>query len=196
MRSTLHCFYLHGIFKAKMPRNLTKASCKLEYLHGRYLGGLGVQMLRPLEEDKTKAGWDPGVPRLKLPQAPVLGPRAWEVAEASAQPTAFNLGGACGIWMMQRGTGTPGAASPGQAGALLAFPEKSPCRPGAGDACKIVRQSSGCHCNRQPGWAEGTRVPVSRGHSRQRADRPSERAPESLWRRHSSQLSWNLPMGF
>ena len=30
MRSTLHCFYLHGIFKAKMPRNLTKASCKLE----------------------------------------------------------------------------------------------------------------------------------------------------------------------
>lgn len=26
------------------------------HLHSRRLGGLGVQMLRPLEEDKTKAG--------------------------------------------------------------------------------------------------------------------------------------------
>lgn len=61
-----------------------------------------------------------------------------QAAEASAQPTAFKLGGACGIRTMQRGAGTPGT---GQAGALLAFPEKSPRRPSGRGHFKVMRHS-------------------------------------------------------
>ena len=58
--------------------------------------------------------------------------------------------------MTQRGTGTLGMASPAHARALLAFPEKSLCRPSGGPLQNRAAQSPGHHCKQQPGRAEGT----------------------------------------
>lgn len=113
------------------------------HLHGRRLGGLGVQMPRPLEEDKTKAGearkphdsssrryqrWDRGSGRRQRPQHSPR-PSSWEGPVASER---------CREGLaprVQRPQDKQGLCSP--------FLRRVPVIQVVGDTCKVVRQSSG-----------------------------------------------------